>query len=172
MGTYFNTVTKPRIQKVIYSDNWKNGKPQDKAGISQMFKYQVLESYEDTLNNLILSDVGNQAQLDFSERAQEEYLLHYMLEMESREHLFNLEMFRKPFSYQLKVTENNELKPTKVDLVETFNYLIGLYVSKVQRVKDIKVVEGVTRTGIKTLVIWRDYRDWETPNLQIGRAHV
>lgn len=156
MGTYFNTVTKPRIQKVIYSDNWKNGKPQDKAGISQMFKYQVLESYEDTLNNLMLSDVGNQAKLEFSERAQEEYLLHYMLEMESREHLFNLEMFRKPFSYQLRVTENNELKPTKVDLVETFNYLIGLYVSKVQRVKDIKVVEGVTRTGIKTLVIWRD----------------
>lgn len=156
MGTYFNTVTKPRIQKVIYSDNWKNGKPQDKVGISQMFKYQVLESYEDTLNNLMLSDVGNQAQLDFSERAQEEYLLHYMLEMESREHLFNLEMFRKPFSYQLKVTENNELKPTRVDLVETFNYLIGLYVTKVQRVKDIKVVEGVTRTGIKTLVIWRD----------------
>ncbi len=156
MGTYFNTVTKPRIQKVIYSDNWKNGKPQDKAGISQMVKYQVLESYEDTLNNLLLSEVANQAQLDFSERAQEEYLLHYMLEMESREHLFNLEMFRKPFSYQLKVTENNELKPTNVDLVETFNYLIGLYVSKVQRVKDIKVVEGVTRTGIKTLVIWRD----------------
>lgn len=156
VNTYFNTVTKPRIQKVIYSDNWKNGKPQDKAGISQMFKYQVLESYEDTLNNLMLSGMGNQAQLDFSERAQEEYLLHYMLEMESREHLFNLEMFRKPFSYQLKVTENNELKPTNVDLVETFNYLIGLYVSKVQRVKDIKVVEGVTRTGIKTLVIWRD----------------
>ena len=68
----------------------------------------------------------------------------------------NLEMFRMPFDYQLKVTENNELKPTKVDLVETFNYLIGLYVSKVQRVKDIKVVEGFTRTGIKTLVIWRD----------------
>lgn len=156
MGTYFNTVTKPRIQKVIYSDNWKNGKPQDKGGISQMFKYQVLESYEDTLNNLMLNDVQRQAQLDFSEPAQEEYMLHYMMEMETREHLFNLEMFNKPFSYQLKVTENNELRPTNVDLVETFNYLIGLYVSKVQRVKDIKVVEGVTRTGIKTLVIWRD----------------
>ncbi len=156
MGEYFSTATKPRVIKAIYSDNWKNGKPQDKAGISQMFKYQVLESYEDTLNNLMLSDVGNQAHLDFSERAQEEYLLHYMLEMESREHLFNLEMFRKPFSYQLKVTGNNELKATNVDLVETFNYLIGLYVSKVQRVKDIKVVEGVTRMGIKTLVIWRD----------------
>ena len=156
MGTYFNTVTKPRIQKVIYSDNWKNGKPQDKGGISQIVKYQVLESYEDTLNNLQLSSPADQAQLDFSNRANEEYLLQYMLEIESREQLFNLEMFRKPFDYQLKITQNNELKPTRVDLVETFNYLIGLYVSKVQRVKDIKVVEGVTRTGIKTLVIWRD----------------
>ncbi|KKK90812.1 hypothetical protein LCGC14_2719250, partial [marine sediment metagenome] len=32
MGTYFNIVTKPRIQKVIYSDNWKNGKPLDNNG--------------------------------------------------------------------------------------------------------------------------------------------
>lgn len=153
MGSYFNTVTKPRIQKVIYSDNWKNGKPQDKKGISQIVKYQVLESYEDTLNNLYLKQ---QTELEFKGKAKEEYLLQYMLELESREHLFNIEMFRKPFDYYLKVTENNELKPVKVDLVETFNYLIGLYVSKIQRVKDIKVVEGTTRTGIKTLVIWRD----------------
>ncbi len=153
MGTYFNSVTKPRIQKVIYSDNWKNGKPQDKAGISQIVKYQVLESYEDTLNNLYLQ---NKIELDFNGKAKEEYLLQYMLELESRDHLFNLEMFQKPFDYQLKVTENNELKNTKVDLVETFNYLIGLNINKIQRVKDIKVVEGTTRTGIKTLVIWRD----------------
>lgn len=153
MGEYFDSATKPRVIKTIYSDNWKNGKPQDKCGISQVVKYQILESYEDTLNNLYLKPT---TELDFSGKAKEEYLLQYMLEMESREHLFNLAMFRKPFNYQLKVTENNELKPTKVDLVETFNYLIGLYVSKVQRVKDIKVVEGVTRTGVKTLVIWRD----------------
>lgn len=153
MGEYFHTATKPRILKVIYSDNWKNGKPQDKKGISQIVKYQVLESYEDTLNNLYLKQ---QSELEFKGKAKEEYLLQYMLEMESREHLFNIEMFRKPFDYYLKVTENNELKPVRVDLVETFNYLIGLYVSKIQRVKDIKVVEGTTRTGIKTLVIWRD----------------
>jgi adenine-specific DNA-methyltransferase len=153
MGMYFNIVTKPRVQKVVYTDNWIDGKPHDKTGISQIVKYQVLESYEDTLNNLHLD---SKTELDFSGKAKEEYILQYMLEMESREHLFNLDMFRKPFDYQLKVIENNELKPTKVDLVETFNYLIGLYVSKVQRVKDIKVVEGTTRTGIRTLVIWRD----------------
>lgn len=156
MGSYFNTVTKPRIEKVVYSDNWKNGKPQDKKGISQLVKYQVLESYEDTLNNLQLKQVDSQVLFEFGDRAKEEYLLQYMLEFESRDHLFNIEMFRKPFDYQLNVTENNELKPVKVDLVETFNYLIGLYVNKVQRIKDMKVVEGVTRMGVKTLVIWRD----------------
>lgn len=156
MGTYFNTVTKPRIEKVVYSDNWKSGKPQDKKGISQLVKYQVLESYEDTLNNLQLKPVDSQTLQGFSDRATEEYLLQYMLEFESHDHLCNIDMFRKPFDYQINITENNELKPVKVDLVETFNYLIGLYVNKVQRVKDIKVVEGVTRTGVNTLVIWRD----------------
>lgn len=156
MGTYFNTVTKPRIQKVIYSDNWKNGKPQDKAGISQMFKYQVLESYEDTLNNLLLPTGDNSNIMQFGAEAQEEYLLKYMLDVESEGHLFNLQAFKNPFGYQLNVTENNELVPTTVDLVETFNYLIGLYVQRIQRVKDIKLVEGKTRTGEKTLVIWRN----------------
>jgi adenine-specific DNA-methyltransferase len=151
-GGYFNSITLNRIKNTLFGDksgvskiyNWKGG------GI---VKYQVLESYEDTLNNLYLQ---TKSELDFSGKAKEEYLLQYMLEMESSDHLFNLQMFRKPFNYQLKVTENNELKPIRVDLVETFNYLIGLYVSKMQRVKDIKVVEGTTRTGIKTLVIWRD----------------
>jgi adenine-specific DNA-methyltransferase len=156
MGEYFNSVTKPRTQKVIYSDKWQNAKPQDKNGVSQFFKYQNLESYEDTLNNLVLNSQLDQAKLDFSREVKEEYLIQYMLEAESREHLFNLEIFRKPFDFNLNVTENNELKPTKVDLVETFNYLIGLYITKVQRVRDIKVVEGVTRSGQKTLVIWRD----------------
>ncbi|MCC6702166.1 MAG: site-specific DNA-methyltransferase, partial [Fluviicola sp.] len=156
MGTYFNNVTKPRIQKVIYSDNWKNGKPQDKAGISQIFKYQVLESYEDTLNNLSLQTTSASGLLQFNQEAQEEYLLSYMLDVESEGHLFNLEAFKNPFAYQLNVTENNELVPTTVDLVETFNYLIGLYVQRMQRVKDIKLVEGKTRTGEKTLVIWRN----------------
>lgn len=156
MGTYFNTVTKPRIQKVIYSDNWKNGKPQDKAGISQIFKYQVLESYEDTLNNLLLPSTNTSGLLQFNQESQEEYLLKYMLDVESEGHLFNLQAFKNPFNYQLNVTENNELIPTTVDLVETFNYLIGLYVQRIQRVKDIKLVEGKTRTGEKTLVIWRN----------------
>lgn len=158
MGTYFNTVTKPRIAKVIYSDNWKGGVPQDTKGISQIVKYQTLESYEDVLNNLVLAK-KSAADL-FTEAAKEQYQLKYMLDLESRDHLFDIDIFRNPFSYALNVTQNNEQVPTVVDLVETFNYLIGLYVQRMQRVKDdkrdIKLVEGKTREGKNTLVIWRN----------------
>ncbi|WP_299051731.1 site-specific DNA-methyltransferase [uncultured Polaribacter sp.] len=160
MGEYINTVTKPRIQKVIYTDNWKNGKPQDKEGISQMFKYFNLESYEDALNNLQLKP--NQAQqqvLDTNADLQEEYLLQYMLDVETREHLMNIEAFKNPFNYKLNITENNELVPTTIDLVETFNYLIGLHVKRVQRIGAFKTVEGVTNDGDKVLVIWRNLEE-------------
>ena len=158
MGTYFNTVTKPRIAKVIYSDNWKAGLPQDSKGISQIVKYQTLESYEDVLNNLVLQKKS--ATDLFSDSAKEQFHLKYMLDLESREHLFDIDIFRNPFSYRLNTTQNNEQVATVVDLVETFNYLIGLYVQRMQRIKDdkrdIKFVEGKTREGKKTLVIWRN----------------
>lgn len=157
MGTYFNTVTKPRIQKVIYSDNWKEGKPQYKKGISQIFKYMVLESYEDALNNLTLHQTKTQqGALALNDKVKEEYMLQYMLDVESQDHLFNLNAFKNPFNYQLNVTENNELAPTTVDLVETFNYLIGLKVQKVERIKDFKLVTGENLKGDKILVIWRN----------------
>ena len=44
MGEYFDTVLKPRIQKVIYSKDWKDGKPVDREGSSHIFKYIKLES--------------------------------------------------------------------------------------------------------------------------------
>ena len=63
-GEYFDTVLKPRIQKVVYSADWKDGKataPQ--TGISHSFKVLKLESYEDTLNNLQLRRTAQQQDL-------------------------------------------------------------------------------------------------------------
>ena len=54
-GEYFESVLKPRIQKVVYSAKWKAGKPSaPETGVSHCFKVLKLESYEDTLNNLKL----------------------------------------------------------------------------------------------------------------------
>lgn len=156
MGEYFNTVTKPRIQKVIYSKDWSKGMPVDREGISQCFKYMRLESYEDTLNNLVTKTPSSDI-FSGSGQYKESYLIGYMLDMETKESLFNSKWFEHPFDVKLKVTQNNELIEQKVDLVETFNYLIGLYVETMQWPRDgICIVEGKTRKGDKALVIWRD----------------
>ena len=46
MGAYFDIATKPRMQKVIYSSDWKDGKPQNRnTGVSHIMKYMKLLSY-------------------------------------------------------------------------------------------------------------------------------
>lgn len=159
MGLYFNTATKPRIEKVIYSEDWKDGKPVSRKGISQCFKYIRLEQYEDTLNNL---QPKNQ-RLDFDNENgkgdfEETYFLRYMLDTETKGDLFNLEWFKNPFAMSIKTTKDNELVDTHVDMVETFNYLIGLNVETLSYPKDgYCVVEGTTHIGNeRTLVIWRN----------------
>lgn len=157
MGEHFDKLLFPRIEKVIYSEDWKDGKPVSRKGISQCFKYLRLEQYEDTLNNL----QPKQKALDFAGDKgdfNETYLLSYMLDTETKGDLFNLEWFVHPFSMTLKTTKDNELVDTPVDMVETFNYLIGLNVETMRWPKDgYCVVEGITHIGNeRTLVIWRD----------------
>lgn len=158
MGTYFDTVTKPRIQKAAYSKDWKDGKPVSREGISHCFKYMRLESYEDSLNNLVLKKSEKQElALEGNPNFKEGYMLNYMLDVESQDSLLNLDWFINPFNCYLNITKNNEMQPTKVDLVETFNYLIGLVVEHYAAPKDgYVVITGKNLSGESILVVWRD----------------
>lgn len=157
MGEYFNTVTKPRIQKVVYSKEWKDGKPVGREGISHCLKYLRLESYEDTLNNLSLKRSNAQhLALETNAGFKEGYMLNYMLDVESKGSLLNLEWFADPFNCHLNITRNYETQPTKIDLVETFNYLIGLVVEHSYAAKGYRVVTGKNLKGEKILVVWRN----------------
>ena len=155
MGSYFDTATRPRIQKVIYSEDWNGGKPVSRKGSSHCFKYMRLEQYEDTLNNL---NIGRSlTDTDTGGEFADGYLLGYMLDVETRESLLNLDWFVNPFDVRLRITVNNVCREERIDLPETFNYLIGLHVKKMSWPKPgVMTVEGQTRTGKKTLVIWRD----------------
>lgn len=173
-GEYFNTVIKPRIQKVIYSENWKDGKPalpkdtktaseaNPYNGISHCLKVIKLESYEDTLNNLELRRTGQQQQLfdSMNDAQKDDYLMHYMLRLESKGSLLSVADFAKPFDYQLKITSDSAGAYTNqpIDLIDTFNYLIGLNVQNIdyQLERGYVFIEGTLRTGEKTLVFWRD----------------
>lgn len=157
MGNYFDNATRERIIKITYCNEWEGQKPNNRTtGISQCFKYIRLEQYEDTLNNLEIK----KQELEFQPKEfQESYMLSYLLDTETRDSLLNLKMFENPFEMTLKTTKDNELVETKVDMVETFNYLIGLNVETEDWYQDdnICVVQGRThREGLKTLVIWRN----------------
>ncbi|MBN1415651.1 MAG: site-specific DNA-methyltransferase [Bacteroidales bacterium] len=159
MGDHFNSALKPRTQKAIYSNEWKNGKPISRNGISQFFKYHILESYEDSLNNLEFKRTQLQEKsLLESAHFNEEYLLSYLLDTEAdnSKSLLDLETFKNPFDYKLRITRNNESKNIKIDLPETFNYLIGLNVESMDIIKDFKVIIGKNQREEKILVIWRD----------------
>ena len=134
MGLHFDTVLRVRIQKAIYASNWKNGKPSTIDGTSHCFKYLRLESFEDTLNNLQLPDTPrlNTSTPESAEMARD-YLLKYWLEFETAgsPSLLNVREFADPTSYKLKVKQagsDAQVEKT-IDLVETFNWLIGLHVA-------------------------------------------
>lgn len=102
--------------------------------MSHCFKYLRLESYEDTLNNLVLPkdaavDTKNPANSDLTR----DYLLKYWLDFETAgsPSLLNVRQFADPTNYTLMVkqTGSDAQVAKKVDLVETFNWLIGLHVA-------------------------------------------
>jgi len=166
MGTYFHLVTKPRIVKSVFTDKWDDGTPLGKNGISTILKYSELESYEDTLNNLALVQNKEQSSLLASSDFKDEYLLSYILDVESRDSLLNVDAFKNPFNYKLNITRNNESQETVIDLVETFNYLIGLHVKTIQSIKGFKVITGITnKRDEETLVIWRNTEEKSNQDL-------
>jgi adenine-specific DNA-methyltransferase len=117
----------------------------------------------------------------------EQYLLRYMLDVETRgsQSLLNVQAFKDPTAYKLKVKRpgSDESREVNVDLLETFNWLIGLTVQHIAaplrftaeferdsekrlRLKGqikqdaaglwwFRTVTGVTPDGRRTLVIWR-----------------
>jgi len=180
MGEYFNTVTLPRVKKVIYSADWKSGKPQSRnTGISHIMKYVTLESYEDALSNIALDDKKNKLHDWFGD----DYLINYMFDFEAEGGLLNVDTFVSPFGYKMKIVESNEVKARGVDICETFNWLLGLSVvrqSAVARFSAVpvpdstgvgenpvrlernsggefgfKVIEGTLPDGRRAIVIWR-----------------
>ena len=162
MAEYFDKALRNRTIKASYSPDWRDGKPVSRQGISQCFKYMRLEQYEDTLNNLELKQQQTSAQFEDGSSFKESYMLSYMLDVETRDSLLNLQLFENPFAMTLKTTKDNELVETPVDMVETFNYLIGLNVETEDWYKgeNICVVQGYThRDNLHTLVIWRKCKE-------------
>lgn len=206
-GAYFDTVLLPRIKKSlenIRAERSRVSEAQNDPFVRQvvgLVKYIRLESYEDALNNLQLrrskaqQSLLDAAQNTVTSRLKEQYILGYMLnvETEGSQSLLNVQGFTDPTAYKLKVKRpgSDESREVNVDLLETFNWLIGLTVQHIAapqffeakferdsemrlqlkgRLKQVnsrehwfRTVTGITPDGRKTLVIWRKRPGGETP---------
>lgn len=153
MGEYFESVTKPRIQKVIYSKDWKDGKPVSREGSSHCFKYIRLEQYEDTLNNLYRTPMEGA----WYEEELGADTIGYVMDMQSQQNWMHTDWMANPFGVKMQIAHGNETTEQTIDVVETFNYLLGMNVEKMLwPAEGMQVVIGTTRRGKRTMIIWRN----------------
>ena len=208
MAQYFDTVLLPRVKKVTFSPEWKNGRParlptpEEAERSPRIVKVFRLESYEDTLNNLVVRRPQRvQRLLDENTNggpnaARENYIIRYMLDVETGDSpsLLDLSAFLDPSAYRLKVKRpgSDESLEVTVDLVETFNWLLGLRVSCMSAAKRydaefgddggrhstshvslketpngpwwFRTIEGALPDDRRALVIWRNRPGGDEPD--------
>ena len=175
---YFDTILLPRIKKITFTPEWKDGKPKRMATQEEtkrgprIVKYIRLESYEDALNNIEFDDASGQRALKF-----DDYLIKYMLKWETRksETLLNVEKLARPFSYKLHIYADGQIREKVADIPETFNYLLGLHV-QTRRVYDDDGRRYLVYRGQidhrQIVVIWRETEGWQKAELERDKKFV
>ncbi len=178
MGHRFDTEIMPRLKKVAFSPEWRNGAAKREATAEEsergprIIKYFRLESYEDALNNIEFEEVEE------SLFELEDYLLRYMLQWETKASatLLNVAAFARPFDYKLRLGGNGDGADETVDLAETFNYLLGLKVHARRTYDDdgrrYLVYAGETWDGSSAVIIWRDTEGWTAEDRERDRDFV
>ncbi len=174
VGDHFDTVLLPRIKKVVYSPDWKDGKPVSRNGSGQFFKYLRLESYEDTLDSLELTPPSSPQQdlLAQNPALREDYQLRYALgEETSGSASLSGKSFTNPFAYTLSVVRDGARTEAPVDLPETFNFLIGLRVATRQTVEQVLTITGADPQGRRCLILWRNQEEMDNAALDAWFTH-
>jgi len=172
-GEHFDQVLIKRVKKVVYAPVWDNGQPvirpasPQSRGNPSLIKLLRVESYEDTLSNLgdPTQTIAQQNLLKGKPAFRESYLLNYMLSLEFLAPLMSLDHFADPFNVRMSLTRNDEARIVTVDLVETFNYLLGLRVHSTRKLKGVREVIGKTPSGDRTLILWRNTEETDNETL-------
>ena len=160
IGNYFEDVLLPRMKKVIYAEKWKDGKPEDRKGVSQLLRYIRLESYEDALDSLTLKIRGDMFD-------NEDYQLRYALGDETTENATLLgKDFINPHDYTLSVVRDGVRRDMPVDLAETFNSLLGLRLTGRRQIDDVLTIQGTNPKGKNCLILWRNLKKMNASKLE------
>jgi hypothetical protein len=86
-------------------------------------------------------------------------MLHYWLDVETQgsQSLLNVADFADPTAYRMQIKQPGSEVQTaqRIDLVETFNWLLGLTVTSQARSGGVLWVEGTNPQGERVLILWR-----------------
>ena len=178
MGGHFDTVVVPRIKKVAFTPEWRDGKfarpatPEEAKRSPRIVKYLRLESYEDALNNIDFAEDSQQGEFQF-----DDYVLKYMLQWETKHSatLLNVERLSQPFRYTLNIHADGQTRQQVADIPETFNYLLGLRVETRRAYCDEDrryLVYCGTIDHRRVAVIWRETEGWDKAALVRDKEFV
>jgi adenine-specific DNA-methyltransferase len=180
MGEHFWTVILPRMKKVLAYDKSGISKEEDvkekynKKTAGGFFKYQILEQYEDTLDNIELQENQSVKKL-----FKDQYLLKYFLDYETKESpcLLNIDHLKNPFVYKLKVNLEEVGAPQEmlVDIPETFNYLLGLKIKKIKTRENGRKYLFILgeKEGKDYAIVWREYNDkWSDEDFKKDKEFI
>ncbi|MDD9998582.1 MAG: DNA methyltransferase, partial [Rhodospirillaceae bacterium] len=158
MGKHFDTVMLPRLKKAAYAPEWREGKPVSREkGMSQLTQYVRLESYEDTLDGLVLTPTDGDLLAGSAPALAEDYRLRYALGAEtSASPCLMSGAFADPLVFTLSVVRDGARRETPADLPETFNLLLGLRVESRRRIDGVLAIAGRDPQGQCCLTLWRN----------------
>ena len=172
MGAYFDEVLVPRLKKVHYAAEWKDGAPRARdSGTAGAFLIHRLESYEDALHHLAQyldahADQHAGQWHSVPEALRDDWRLRYALSAQTQNGavLASDAIFEHPFDIAFAAAAGSvqQRQTQTLDAVSTFNFLIGLtpckYLHWAAPLRCV-VVCGRDAQNRAVIVIWRHLHD-------------
>jgi adenine-specific DNA-methyltransferase len=158
MAEYVDDVTIKRLKKAAYSSGWSKGLPTESDSLSHTIKIVRLESYEDTLENVVLQPVEErEAAMELFPEFRRELVPARLLRDDVRSSSAYLPAAALAGgSVEISTLDHSgKWREVHVDLSETLSIWLGIEVERRDR-----------RDGIELTVGWRD----ETPVALVVRS--
>ncbi|HNR44504.1 MAG TPA: DNA methyltransferase [Methanofastidiosum sp.] len=158
MADYFNYVTLSRVKKILYSLTWDKGKPKEMDSIGGFFKYHELEQYEDALENIQFKQLRLDSFDNYGKLLQ--YYLEGGIDSDKSKNFLGVDTEKEFLDLKIKIlNKDGTTRDQNVDLIETFNYLIGIEILQMKKLSngqiDYYVITGMVKDN-STIIIWRD----------------
>ncbi|MFX1525708.1 MAG: site-specific DNA-methyltransferase [Promethearchaeota archaeon] len=136
IGDQFDDFVLPRMKKVLKGEKSGISKTIDPK-TSGFFKYQYLAQFEDSIENSLISISNDLLNSRYYE-------------------------IKDPFQTEFKLVKENNINLVNIDLIESFNYFLGLIVEKIDYIENDRRIYIIFKGKIdkaKIAVVWRSVID-------------